>query len=123
MSILAYGLVALAIMSSIGYGVSRVKTWGADEVRAEWAAANLKAKSEAEARIAKAADDLQAERKKRRVVIQERTVYVDREIEKLVDSGTCFKPLGVCELNRAIGGESKDGCKPDGAVPAVKPAQ
>ena len=50
MSILAYGLVALAIMSSIGYGVSRVKAWGADEVRAEWAAANLKAKAAAEAK-------------------------------------------------------------------------
>ena len=122
MNLLLYGFVALAIMGSIGAGVHYVKEWGADEVRAEWVAANLKAKSDAEARIAKAADDLQAERKKRRVVIQERTVYVDREIEKLVHSGVCLTPAGVSCINGSISGESTAGCKPDGTVPAAKPS-
>ena len=122
MSILAYGLLALAIMGAIGTGVYKVKEWGADEVRAEWVAANLKAKSDAEARIAKAADDLQAERKKRRVVIQERTVYVDRNIEKLVTVDSCIKPAGVSCINAAINGQDASGCKPDGALPVAKPA-
>ena len=122
MSILAYGLVALAIMSSIGYGVSRVKTWGADEVRAEWAAANLKAKSDAEARIAKAADDLQAERKKRKVVIREVTTYVDKIVDRPVYRNVCLDAAGLSCLESAIRGESTAGCKPDGTVPATSPA-
>lgn len=122
MQLIAYGLIALAILGAIGTGVYKVKQWGADEVRAEWNAANEAArKKEAEA-SAKAAADLAAERKKRRIVVQERTVFVDRNIEKLVDSGVCLKPDGVSVLNTAIGGKSADRPKPAGAVPAPKPA-
>ena len=122
MNLIVYGLIALAVMSGIGYGYKVVKDSGREEVRAEWTAANeAERQREAEA-SAKAAAELEAERKKRKVVIKERTVFVDREITKLVDSGTCFKPDGVRAVNCAIRGESADSCKPDSGVPAARPA-
>ena len=114
MSIIAYGLIALAIMSGIGYGYKVVKDSGREEVRAEWNAANEKARAEEAERSAKAAADLEAERKKRKVVVQERTVFVDRNIEKLVTSGTCLSPDGVRTINDAISGKSATRPKPDG---------
>lgn len=53
MGILAYGILAMALMGMIGTGVYKVKEWGADEVRQEWQQATLKAKSEAEAERAR----------------------------------------------------------------------
>ena len=113
------GVAALAIISGLAY-----KTYeaGADSIRTEWAAANEEARKREAAASAKAAADLEAERKKRKVVVKERTVFVDREIEKLVTSASCFSPDGVRTLNCAIDGTSAAGCKPDGAVPASKPA-
>src|SRR5690349_18907057 len=35
MPLIAYGLIALAILGAVGTGVYKVKQWGADEVRAE----------------------------------------------------------------------------------------
>ena len=121
MSLIAYGLIALALLGAVGTGVNYVKEWGADEVRAEWNLANETArKREAEA-SAKAAADLEAERKKRKVVVKERTVFVDREIEKLVTSTSCISPLGVSTLNSAINGKSADRPKPDLPMPAPRP--
>ena len=121
MSLLAYGLIALAILSSIGYGYKVVKDSGREEVRLEWAAANEAARRQEAERSAAAAAALEAERKKRRVVVKERTVYVDREIEKLVTSASCLSSDGVRTLNCAIDGTSAAGCKPAGAVPAPRP--
>lgn len=121
-TLIVYALIALAVMGMVGTGVYKVKQWGGNEVRAEWEtdkAAARKREAELSAFAAKALAD---ERKKRKVVIEERTVYVDRNIEKLVDSGSCFKPDGVQCLNAAINGTDASGCKPDGAVPAPKPA-
>lgn len=120
--LIVYGLMALAILGTIGTGVHYVKKWGGDEVRAEWDKANEAArKREAEA-SAKAAADLAAERKKRKIVTVERTIYVDKNIEKLVDSGKCFTPAGVLCVNSAIDGKGTTGCVPDSGVPAAKPA-
>lgn len=47
-SLLIYALVALAVASVIGAAVYKVKQWGADEVRLEWAEANRLAAVEAE---------------------------------------------------------------------------
>lgn len=47
--LILYGVLAFGILVAIGYGVHKVKQWGADEVRAEWAAANLKAQQAADA--------------------------------------------------------------------------
>jgi hypothetical protein len=118
-----YVVLAIAAMGLIGVGVAKVKAWGAGEVRAEWNAANEEARKREAAASAKAAADLEAERQKKKIVIQKRTVYVDRNIEKLVDSGTCFKPSGVLCVNGAINGDkSAAGCNADSAVSTVKPA-
>ena len=117
MSILVYAFAAIAIMGMIGTGVYKVKEWGADEVRQEWAAANLKAKAESEARISKAADDLAAERKKRKIVIREVTTYVDKIVDRPVYRTVCLDDDGLRCLDSAIRGESTAGCKPDGRMP------
>lgn len=121
MSLLAYGLIALAILGALGglYGTihhSGVKE-GRAEVQKNWDATNELARKRSQA----AAVALQADRTKTRTIIQKRTVYVDREITKLVDSGTCLKPAGVLCINAAIGGKE---CRsdPDGRMPAAKTA-
>ena len=98
------------------------KQWGGDEVRSEWNEAIATQREEDIQRSMVAAGNLSEDRKKRRVIIEERTVYVDREIEKLVDSGVCFKPDGVRCINASVIGEIAAGCKPDGTLPATKPA-
>lgn len=122
MQLLAYAFAAIALLGMIGTGVYKVKQWGGNEVRAEWSAANEKARAEEAARSAAAAAALLAERAKRRVVIQKRTQYVDRYIKEFVDSGTCVKPAGVLCINGAINGDKgQSGCVPDGALPPSKP--
>ena len=122
MNLLLYGFLALAILGAVGTGVYKVKQWGANEVRAEWNEAIATQREEDIQRSMVAAGNLSEDRKKRRVIIEERTVYVDREIEKLVDSGVCFKPDGVRCINATVIGEIAAGCKPDGTLPATKPA-
>ena len=122
MSLIAYGLIALALIGALGGAAYKVRESGKDAIRIEWAQANEEArKREAEA-SAKAAADLAAERAKRKVVIRERTNYVDREIEKPVYRNICLPDSGLRCANAAIAGESAAGCKPDGTVPPSKPA-
>ena len=47
-TIIAYIFAAIALLGLIGTGVYKVKKWGADEVRAEWAEANRLAKEAAD---------------------------------------------------------------------------
>ena len=125
-TLIVYALLALAIIGTLGGIYWRIDSAafarGKGEVKAEWDAANEAARAREAASSAKAAADLAAERKKRRTVIQERTVYVDREIPKLVYADRCFTPSGVQCINAAIDGKSA--CRPDadGTVPAAKPA-
>ena len=125
--LLAYGLIALAVIGSLAGLYWKIYSSGFDngkaEVQTAWDAANEAARAREAAASAKAASDLAAERKKRRVVVQERTVYVDREIEKLVVSTSCLSHAGVLCVNGAIDG-TKGTCRPEpsGTVPAAKPA-
>ena len=121
MNLLLYGFVALAIMATIGTGVYKVKKWGGDEVRAEWSAANEKARAEEAARSAAAAKELEQARAERRIIREKVVQYVDRNIEKLVVRDTCFTPVGVSCLNAIIAGKSADTCQFNGAVPKPKP--
>ena len=121
MQLIAYGLLALALLGAIGTGVYKVKEWGADEVRQEWAQANEKARAEEAERSAKAAADLEAERKKRKVVVKTITKEVDREVEKLVYRSVCLPDRGLCLANAAILGTVAPSCLSDGAVPPAKP--
>ena len=122
MQLIAYGLLALALLGAIGTGVYKVKQWGGDEVRAEVAARDATAIEARRMASHAAATSLARERIVRRKVIEERTVFIDRFIDKLVDSGRCFTNAGVLCLNGAIAGKDGSGCKPDGAMPATKPA-
>ena len=108
-------------MGGIGYGYTVVKDSGREEVRLEWAAANEKARKEEAERSAKAAQDLEAERKKRKVVVKTITKEVDREVEKLVYRSVCLPDRGLCLANAAINGKVAPSCLSDGAVPASKP--
>ena len=112
------GVAALAIISGLAY-----KTYeaGADSIRTEWAAANEEARKREAAASAKAAADLEAERKKRRVVIMEVTNYVDKIIDRPVYRNVCLDPDGLRCVNAAILGTDAAGCKPDSALPTVKP--
>lgn len=122
MGLIAYGLIALALigaLSGIGY---KIRESGKDAVRVEWAAANEATRQREAAASAKAAADLAAERKKRKVVIQERTTYVDKIIDRPVYRNVCIDPDGLRCVNAAINGQDTAGCKPDGTVPTPKPS-
>ena len=111
MTILAYAFAAIALLGMIGGGLYKVRESGKDVIRLEWAAANEKARAEEAARSAKAAADLLAERAKRKVVIQERTVHVDREVEKPVYRERCLPDTGLCLVNAAVLGTVAPGCR------------
>ena len=119
---LAWGFLALALMSGIGYGYKVVKDSGREEVRAEWAQANEAARQREAEASAKAAADLEAERKKRKIVVKEVTQYVDKIVDRPVYRNVCLDAAGLSCLESAIRGESTAGCKPDGTVPATSPA-
>ena len=121
MGILAYGLIALAVMGMIGTGVYKVKQWGGDEVRAEWTAANEKARAEQEAKSTAAAAELEKARNSRRIVREQVVQYVDREVEKTVYRSDCLPASGVCIANAVLAGEKPTSCLIDGAVPPAKP--
>lgn|SRR3990167_1034753 len=119
MSLIVYGLIALAIMGAIGTGVYKVKQWGANEVRQEWSDANEDARAREVMASINAAKDLSDARVKRRIVIQEVTTYVDKIVERAVYSNVCLDASGLRCLDAAILGQSAAGCKPDGAMPAA----
>ena len=121
MNLIAYGLIAIAILGALGGIGYKVRESGKESVRLEWAKANEEARKREAAASAKAAADLAAERAKRKVVIRERTTYVDREIEKPVYRNICLPDSGLRCANSAIRGESASGCKPEGTLPPVKP--
>lgn len=115
------GFLALAIMAAVGTGVYKVKKWGADEVRTEWAAANEKARAEEAARSAAAAKELEDERAKRKIVYRTITQQVDRIVDRPVYRNTCLDAAGLSCLQSAINGESAAGCKPDSPMPKPAP--
>lgn len=107
------GLVLLALFGAIGMGVHKVKQWGAAEVRAEWDAANEDARQrEAKASI-EAAKDLADARKKRKIVVQERTVHVEKIVDRPVYRNQCLDAAGLRCLEGAVLGKGAAGCKPD----------
>ena len=125
MGLIAYGVIALAIIGSLGGLYYKVNqdgvVAGRAEVQAKWDDANKKARAAEAAASAKAAADLEAERKKRRVVIREVTNYVDKIIDRPVYRNVCLDPDGLRCVNAAILGTDAAGCKPDSALPTVKP--
>ncbi len=122
MQLIAYGLIALAILGAIGTGVYKVKQWGAGEVRKEWADAVATQRESDRLKSFAAATGLQKDRAEARTAIETRTRYVNKEVEKIVYRSICLPDIGLCLANAAIGGKVAAGCQPDGTVPAVKPS-
>ncbi len=121
-TLLLYGLLALGIIGSLGGIGYNIHHAGYEEGKQECLeAAVAQAKREQEA-SAKAAKDLADERAKTKVVIQKRTVYVDKIVDRPVYRNQCFDADGLRCLNAAINGTDAAGCKPDGTMPAPKPA-
>lgn len=117
MNIIVYVVLALAVMGMIGTGVYKVKQWGGDEVRAEWNAANAKARADEAERSAKAAKELEDERQKRKVVTRTVTKVVDKIVDRPVYRNVCLDDSGLRCLDSAIDGKIDAGCKPDGGMP------
>ena len=119
--ILAYAIAAIVLLGMVGTGVYKIKQWGANEVRAEWAAVNEAARKAEAAKGDAAAKGLEVDRGKTRIIFKTITQTVDREVEKLVYRDVCLPPSGLCLANAALLGKSADTCKPDQSLPAPKP--
>ena len=118
-----YAGIFLAVAGVIGGAIYKVKKWGADEVRMEWGAAVEDQRQREIMASVTAAKALADERKKRKVVIEERTTYVDRIVENNVYAANCLDAVGLRCLGSAIRGENASGCKPGGAVPPTTPTK
>ena len=123
MNLLLYGFVALAILGTVAGIGYKVMESGYDACKVDWAASDAAARKREEEASQKAASELAAERQKKKVVIQTRTAYVDREVEKPIYRNVCLPDTGVLCLNASIRGEDATGCKPDSPVPPAKPAR
>ena len=122
LGLLGYGLLALGILGMLGGIVYKIREGGYDKAKAECleaAEAQRKLEQEASAKAAKALAD---ERKKRKVVIQERTVYVDKIVDRPVYNNVCLDSDGLRCLGSAIRGENAAGCKSGGAMSKPAPA-
>ena len=110
---------ALGLLAGIGY---KIREGGYDACKVEWSAASESQRQKELQASALAAKELEEERQKKKVVIQTRTAYVNREVEKPVYRNVCLPDTGLSCLNAAIAGKDATGCKPDSTVPPVKPA-
>ena len=124
MRLLIYGIVALSILGMIGTGVYKVKQWGANEVRAEWARAVKEQQERETAQIAGAATKREEDRAKAKVIyetIKERVVeYIDRPVYSTV----CIDSDGLRDVNRALlGSDTPAPESSDGVPPATPPSR
>ena len=127
MGLLAYGLIALAIIAGLGGLYGTIHHSGVQEGRAEiqkmWDDANAKARARELKQGEQAATGLEADREKAKVIYRTITQQVDRIVERPVYRNVCLDADGLRLARCAIRGESADSCKPDGAVPApAKPS-
>lgn len=122
-NLLLYGFVALAILGTVAGIGYKVRQGGYDACKVDWEASDAQARKREQDASTKAAAELAAEREKKKVVIQTRTAYVDREVEKPVYRNVCLPDSGLSCLNAAIAGKDATGCKPDAAVPGAKPTK
>lgn len=124
--ILLYAVAAIALVGAVGGLYYKVNHDGYErgkgEIKQQWDAANLEARQREAEASAKAAKELAEARAKRKVIVQERTVYVDKIVDRPVYLNQCLDADGLRCLGSAIRGENAAGCKPDGTMPAVKPA-
>ena len=123
MNLILYAILALAIMGTIGVGVAKVKAWGGNEVRAEWTAANEKARAAEAAKSAAAAKELEAERAKKKVVYRTITQSVEKYVDRPVYRADCWDADGMRDATAAINGKIATGREPSPAMPAARPTR
>ena len=115
--ILAYLLAAIALTGLIGTGVYKVKKWGGDEVRAEWAEANRLQREKEAAQASAALTRKETGDAKAKVIYRTITREVDKVVIEWRDR-PCLDAHGLRLARCAILGKSLDSCKPDESLPA-----
>lgn len=125
-TLIVYAIIVLAVLGTLAAIVAGIYGKGKDvgraQVKGQWDRANAEARKREQEASAKAAKALEAERQKRKVVIRERTVYVDKIVDRPVYRNVCLDADGLRCLGSAIRGESAAGCKPDKPVPPAAPS-
>lgn len=97
---------------------------GAAAKQVEWDAAVEDARERETRASLEAAKLLADERRKRKTIIEERTVHVEKIIDRPVYRNVCFDVDGLRCANAALlGSASAAGCKPDGGVPGTQPTR
>ena len=121
MSLLAYGLIALAVLGSLagiyGYVHHDGVVEGRAEVQKSWDSANKKARERETKQGEVAEKKTEAARVEIRYVTKTLTQAVDRIVDRPVYRSVCLDPDGLRLARCAIGGKSADSCKPDRPVP------
>ena len=123
LGLLGYGLLALGILGILGGIVYKIREGGYDKAKAECLEAAIAQRQAEQEASAKAAKALAAERLKRKVIVQERVVYVDKIVDRPVYATSCLDADGLQCLGSAIRGEGASGCKPSGALSPATPAK
>jgi hypothetical protein len=122
LSLLAYGLIALAILGTLGTIAYQIRESGKESERAVWVEKAAKQRAIEEQNISDAVKEFEELRAARKIEYRHTTEVVNREVEKLVYRNVCIPDSGLCLANAAILGKSADTCNPDGGVPSTKPA-
>ena len=121
-SLIAYGLAAVAVLGALGYIAHSIRESGYQQAKAECQQA-AQAQREAEAKqAAAAATGLEVKREKAKVVYRTITEKVNVEVEKPVYRNICIEPDGLLLANAALAGKSPDPAQSGPTVPAANAA-
>ena len=122
MNLLLYAGAAIIILGMLGGIGYKVRKSGYDACKVEWAEAAEEQRKREQELSTLAAKALADERAKRKVVIQTRTQYVEKIVDRPVYSNVCVDADGLRCIAAAINGQDDAGCKLGGTLPATKPA-
>ena len=120
-SILVYGFLVISIIGALS-GISyTIYSAGYDKAALEYEEAARVTRLESEARISKAAEELERVRQQRKVVYRTITRSVDKIVDRPIYRNTCLDADGVQLANDALLGRSPTAGKPPAAVPPASP--
>ena len=105
-SLILYAVLAIAILGMVGIGIAKVKAWGANEVRAEWKAAEEAQRKKEAATAAKAVVKKESADAKAKVVYRTITQTVDKIVTRVEYRDlACFPPDFLRVANDALSGK------------------
>lgn len=113
MRIYAYIAAVVLILGAFAGTYWKGHQAGANGVRLDWEEANRVQRAREAAQAAEAANQLEVNREKERVVFRTITKTVDKIVDRPVYRNVCLDPDGLRVARCAIRGESPDTCKPD----------